>query len=276
MGTLLAEGATSPRPAPVPVWAVGSHDTASAVVGVPGRDRALRVHLVRHLVAGRARADQPVLTEDSRRANFTNELGVDGTIRYLRNVWACGCCRSRCARGTTRRCRALAALLRGGGRRAGPEPVIDPDDPEFLPPGDMPARIADACRRRPGSRCPPIRPRRSGASWTAWPGLPARRAAGAGAGRPAGGRRAHGRGRRPQRPAVPAHRRRLRPAGRGGAGRGRGPGQRPGPGARRRAVPAELAGMRDLLRRDAADPPLRTQRFLHHVGRRRTAVGADG
>ena len=72
--------------APVPVLAVGSHDTASAVVAVPapGADFAYiscgTWSLVGMELAG------PVLTEASRRANFTNETGVDGTIRYLRNV----------------------------------------------------------------------------------------------------------------------------------------------------------------------------------------------
>ena len=66
--------------------AVGSHDTASAVVAVPaqGRDFAYISCGTWSLVG--MELDQPVLTEASRAANFTNETGVDGTIRYLRNV----------------------------------------------------------------------------------------------------------------------------------------------------------------------------------------------
>ncbi len=67
--------------------AVGSHDTASAVAAVPAADRGLRLHLL--AAPGRwsgSNSTHPVLTEASRAANFTNERGVDGTIRYLRNV----------------------------------------------------------------------------------------------------------------------------------------------------------------------------------------------
>ena len=70
----------------VPVVAVGSHDTASAVVGVP----AQRVDFA-YISCGTwslvgVELDEPIRTEASRAKNFTNELGVDGTVRYLRNV----------------------------------------------------------------------------------------------------------------------------------------------------------------------------------------------
>jgi rhamnulokinase len=69
-----------------PVIAVGSHDTASAVVGVPAADdRFGYISCGTWSLVG-VELDAPVLTEDSRRANFTNEVGVDDTIRYLRNV----------------------------------------------------------------------------------------------------------------------------------------------------------------------------------------------
>ena len=93
--------------------------------------------------------DAPVLTEDSRQANFTNERGVDGTIRYLRNVmglWLLSeSLRTWDLRGPAvdlATVLAAAAALPAGG------PRIDPDDPVFLPPGDMPERIIRACRGR--------------------------------------------------------------------------------------------------------------------------------
>src|SRR5205823_352067 len=69
-----------------PVYAVGSHDTASAVAAVPaeGEDFAYISSGTWSLVG--LELDAPVLTEESREANFTNEVGIDGTIRYLRNV----------------------------------------------------------------------------------------------------------------------------------------------------------------------------------------------
>ena len=70
----------------LPVSAVGSHDTASAVVGVPaGTTRFGYVSCGTWALVG-VELDAPVVTEAGRRANFTNERGVDGTIRYLRNV----------------------------------------------------------------------------------------------------------------------------------------------------------------------------------------------
>jgi rhamnulokinase len=65
---------------------VGSHDTASAVVGVPATGPNFGYVSCGTWALVGIELDAPVLTEDSRRANFTNERGVDGTIRYLRNV----------------------------------------------------------------------------------------------------------------------------------------------------------------------------------------------
>jgi sugar (pentulose or hexulose) kinase len=125
-----------------PVIAVGSHDTASAVVGVPATtDRFAYISCGTWSLVG-VELDHPVLTDASREANFTNELGVDGTVRYLRNVMGLWLLQE-CVRGwgadTAELLRAAAKLPRGA--------VIDPDEPVFLPPGDMPARIVDACRR---------------------------------------------------------------------------------------------------------------------------------
>lgn len=133
---------------PVPVTAVGSHDTASAVVAVPASgDRFAYVATGTWSLAG-LELDAPVLTEESRRANFTNELGVDGTVRYLRNImglWLLQeCLRSWEAAGTPQ---PLDRLLREAAGVPGLRSYVDADDPAFLAPGDMPRRIVDACRR---------------------------------------------------------------------------------------------------------------------------------
>jgi rhamnulokinase len=128
--------------------AVGSHDTASAVVGVPGEgDRWAYICSGTWSLVG-VELDRPVLTEDSRAANFTNEGGVDGRVRYLRNVMGLWVLQE--AMATWRRAgqpHDLRALLGAAAEVAPGGPVVDIDDPAFLPPGDMPARIADACRR---------------------------------------------------------------------------------------------------------------------------------
>ena len=138
----------------LPVIAVGSHDTASAVAGVPakGRDFAYISCGTWSLVG--VELDQPVLTEASRAANFANETGVDGTIRYLRNVMGLWLLQEslRAWFGAGRPA-DLGELLAAAAREEPLGVVVDVDDPVFLPPGDMPARIAEVARRS-GQRAP--------------------------------------------------------------------------------------------------------------------------
>jgi rhamnulokinase len=129
---------------PAPVFAVGSHDTASAVVGVPARDeRFAYISCGTWSLVG-VELPAPVLTEASRRANFTNELGVDGTVRYLRNVMGLWLLQESLRSWGDP---DLPALLAGAAAAPPFVSLVDPDRPEFLPPGDLPARLADACRR---------------------------------------------------------------------------------------------------------------------------------
>ncbi|MCU1475442.1 MAG: rhamnulokinase [Subtercola sp.] len=149
------------------VVAVGSHDTASAVVAVPatGDDFAYISSGTWSLVG--VELEHPVISEAGRAANFTNEGGVDGRVRYLKNVsglWLL----SESVRAWEResgsamdlptllaQAAAVTTLGSGGGdgSRAstgrgtgiGTGPVIatfDTGDDRFLPPGDMPTRIA--------------------------------------------------------------------------------------------------------------------------------------
>ncbi|WP_443080561.1 rhamnulokinase [Streptomyces sp. PTD5-9] len=137
-----------------PVTTVASHDTASAVAAVPATGPAFAyVSCGTWSLAG-LELSAPVLTEESRAANFTNERGVDGTVRYLRNImgmWLLEECRRDWERwgGAP----GPGELLE---RAAGARPfaaLIDPDDPAFLAPGGMPARI-DAHLARNGQSPP--------------------------------------------------------------------------------------------------------------------------
>ncbi|RKS75463.1 rhamnulokinase [Motilibacter peucedani] len=152
-GTLLGEvtsdavAGTGVEPG-MPVVAVGSHDTASAVVGVPMGAGAAYVSCGTWSLVG-LELDGPVLTGASREAGFTNELGVDGTVRYLRNVMGLWLLQE-----SLRTWRLdghvadLGALLDEAARLPRLRSVVDPDDPRFLPPGDMPARIRALCQER--------------------------------------------------------------------------------------------------------------------------------
>lgn len=137
-----------PRVNGLRVVAAASHDTASAVAGVPLRaDRpGIYISCGTWSLVG-CELPSPVTTSDALAANITNELGVDGTVRLLKNVtglWLLEeCRRTWAAQGTPTDAEELVAAAASvqGGRS-----VIDPDDPRFSAPGNMPARITSACR----------------------------------------------------------------------------------------------------------------------------------
>ena len=137
------------------VVAAASHDTASAVAAIPARgtDFAYVSSGTWSLVGLELAA--PVVTEAARTAGFTNEAGLDGTTRFLRNVsglWLLQeSVRTWAERGLGVE---LGELLRRAGRLPGPGAVIDVDHPDLLAPGTC----------RPGSR-----------STAGGPGSPSRR-----------------------------------------------------------------------------------------------------
>ncbi len=128
------------------VVAVGSHDTASAVVGVPAASRH-----VAYVSSGTwslvgVELDEPVLTAASRAANFTNEGGVDGRIRFLRNVGGLWLLQESLRTWGERGEPAdQETLLADAATRPAGGPTVDVDDPRFIAPGDLPARIRQAC-----------------------------------------------------------------------------------------------------------------------------------
>lgn len=126
------------------VSSVGSHDTASAVVAVPAVDENFAYISSGTWSLVGVELEAPVLTEASRLANFTNEGGVDGRVRYLRNVmglWMLS--ESIRTWENAGESISLNDLLVAAAAYTGPVALFDPDDPRFLPPGDMPTRIAE-------------------------------------------------------------------------------------------------------------------------------------
>jgi rhamnulokinase len=147
-GTVLPDVAADCGITPAPVWAVGSHDTASAVLGVPARDDRFAYICCGTWSLVGVELEAPVTSEAARAANFSNELGIDGTVRFLRNVMGLWLLQESVRTwegvGATP---DLSALLAEAARLPAQRSVIDPDRPEFLPPGDMPARLQAECRR---------------------------------------------------------------------------------------------------------------------------------
>ncbi len=143
----------------LPVIAVGSHDTASAVVAVPlsSPDSAYISCGTWGLVG--VELTEPVLTDAAREANFTHELGVDGRFRFLHNVTGLWLLSETVREWETEDGAPidLPSLLAQAAAVADEVPLFDANDPSLSAPGEMPARIAAALRAQ-GSPVPDDRP----------------------------------------------------------------------------------------------------------------------
>jgi rhamnulokinase len=128
-----------------------SHDTAAAVAGVPAGGEGFAFVCTGTWALVGVELPVPVITEAARLAGFSNEAGVDGTTRFLRNVtgfWLL----QECAREWRASGRQvdLDELTGAAGQVAGRRALIDVQDPAFLPPGPMTRRIIRAGERVSG------------------------------------------------------------------------------------------------------------------------------
>ncbi|WP_253859085.1 rhamnulokinase [Prauserella alba] len=145
------------------VTAAGSHDTASAVAAVPAAEESFAYISCGTWSLVGVELDEPVLSEESRAAGFTNELGVDGRIRYLHNVTGLWLLSESVAhwRRSDPTVELSTLLAQAADVPPGRVPVFDTDDERFLPPGDMPTRIAAWLSERdlpvPGTRAEFVR-----------------------------------------------------------------------------------------------------------------------
>ncbi|MCK6475431.1 MAG: rhamnulokinase [Phycisphaerales bacterium] len=150
VGTLLPEIQKLTGLGAVPVIAPASHDTGSAVAAVPAvgdtRDWAYISSGTWSLV-GRELAS-PLRTAAARAANFTNECGVAGTIRFHKNIaglWLLQECLRAWSRDDVKH--SFEQLIELAAAAPAFTCSIDPDDPSFSGFGDMPAKIGEYCRR---------------------------------------------------------------------------------------------------------------------------------
>jgi rhamnulokinase len=132
----------------IPVIAPATHDTGSAVAGVPaaGTDYAYISSGTWSLLG--VETKQPIINEAALAANVTNEGGVYGTFRLLKNVmglWLLQQCRATWAeQGEDYDYGALTEMAESAPALVS---LIDPDNPIFLPPGDHPKYIQELCNR---------------------------------------------------------------------------------------------------------------------------------
>lgn len=146
IGTLTQQVQEATGIGAVPIIAVGSHDTASAVAAVPAKDGNFA-----YLSCGTwsllgVESPTPIINKDSHAENFTNEGGLDHTIRFLKNItglWIFEQCRKEWTAGDNdaipKDVNALNALCLTSDCQS----LINPDDPRFAHPASMTAAICD-------------------------------------------------------------------------------------------------------------------------------------
>ncbi|MDR1585000.1 MAG: rhamnulokinase [Prevotellaceae bacterium] len=132
----------------VPVAAVAGHDTGSAVVAVPAENKNFT-----YLSSGTwslmgVEVEEPIITESSFELNFTNEGGVDGTVRFLKNItgmWLLEQCRKEWEREGKNYSYPEIVKMSESVKKLGF--MVDPDNSAFANPPSMTQAIAEYCRR---------------------------------------------------------------------------------------------------------------------------------
>ncbi|MEX3615940.1 rhamnulokinase family protein [Paenibacillus glucanolyticus] len=134
--------------ASVPVYTVAEHDTASAVVAVPALDRSFAYLSCGTWSLMGTEVEQPVIHERARELNFTNEGGAYGTYRLLKNIMGLWILQE-CQRTWEREGLSYSypELVKMADAAPAFACFIDPDDPLFLPAGDMPKRVREYAAR---------------------------------------------------------------------------------------------------------------------------------
>lgn len=147
VGTLTEAIARETGAGRVPVIAVAGHDTASAVAAVPAADRNFA-----YLSSGTwslmgIETDDPIINEASYTHNFTNEGGIDGTTRFLKNItgmWLLEQCRKEWEKaGRTYEYPQIVKMAEEAGAF---KSIVNPDDPRFANPASMTEAIIDYCK----------------------------------------------------------------------------------------------------------------------------------
>ncbi|HXW90505.1 MAG TPA: rhamnulokinase family protein [Terriglobales bacterium] len=130
-----------------PIIAPAAHDTGSAVASITARDGTAFLSSGTWSLVG-TELDAPMVTPEALRLNFTNEGGVNGTTRLLKNVmglWMLQGCRNLWSRGGESA--GYRELVELAGREPAFAHLVDPDDETFLRAVDMPAAIGEFCRK---------------------------------------------------------------------------------------------------------------------------------
>ncbi|MDH6358568.1 rhamnulokinase family protein [Parabacteroides sp. PF5-9] len=148
VGELTEEIANETGIGKIPVIAVAGHDTASAVVAVPAVD----THFA-YLSSGTwslmgIEVEQPIINDASFNNNFTNEGGIEGTTRFLKNItgmWLLEQCRKEWER--EGRSYSYEEIVQKAEKESTFASIVNPDDDSFANPQLMTEAIAAYCRQ---------------------------------------------------------------------------------------------------------------------------------
>jgi len=130
----------------VPVVTVAGHDTASAVLAVPAADPRFAFLSSGTWSLMGVETESPVLTHESYEKNFTNEGGVEGTTRFLKNItgmWLLEQCRKEWTKAG--RDYSYAQIVEMAGKAGKSLSIVNPDDPRLSNPASMTKAIATIC-----------------------------------------------------------------------------------------------------------------------------------
>jgi rhamnulokinase len=148
LGPLRAAVASDTGLRPVPVIAPATHDTGSAVAAVPARGESWAFISSGTWSLLGAELPQPLVTDAALAANFTNEGGVAGTTRLLKNIMGLWLVQeSRRAWEKAGNSYTYDELVKLAETAKPFVSLVDPDDPAFLLPPNMPAAIGEFCRK---------------------------------------------------------------------------------------------------------------------------------
>ncbi len=146
VGTLTPEIQKQTGLGAIPVVAVAGHDTASAVAAIPAADEHFAYLSCGTWSLFGIETRKAIISDKSREYNCTNEGGVEGTTRFLKNIcgmWLLECCRKQWGKSAPE----IGQLCKDAMEAPAFQSLINPDDPSFANPESMVDAIQEYCRR---------------------------------------------------------------------------------------------------------------------------------
>ncbi|MCH5200675.1 MAG: rhamnulokinase [Oscillospiraceae bacterium] len=132
----------------IPVYAAPSHDTASAVLAVPSTEKNFAFISCGTWALFGTELGEPIINNDALMSDLTNEGGYGGTVAFLKNItgtWFLQECRRYFnSRGEVFTFNDMEAFARSAPAHVA---KINPNDPDFMKPGDMPQKVIAYCER---------------------------------------------------------------------------------------------------------------------------------